>query len=91
MRGWRGYFGFCETPEVLIYLTRWVRCDSGLLCGGSGRHRVVAGQHYLRRGYVRGWQVTQPAAVAALGTSLGPRLFLLGFLMRTSNRSDFRH
>ena len=25
MRGWRGHFGFCETPEVLIYLTRWVR------------------------------------------------------------------
>ena len=25
MRGWRGYFGFCETSEVLIYLTRWVR------------------------------------------------------------------
>ncbi len=25
MRGWRGYFAFCETPEVLIGLTRWVR------------------------------------------------------------------
>jgi RNA-directed DNA polymerase len=25
VRGWRGYFGFCETPEVLIYLTRWIR------------------------------------------------------------------
>ena len=25
MRGWRGYFGFCETPEVLVALTRWVR------------------------------------------------------------------
>jgi RNA-directed DNA polymerase len=25
MRGWRGYFGFCETPVVLRYLTRWVR------------------------------------------------------------------
>jgi RNA-directed DNA polymerase len=25
MRGWRGYFGFCETPGVLQYLTRWVR------------------------------------------------------------------
>src|ERR1700674_613212 len=25
MRGWRGYFAFCETPEVLIALTRWVR------------------------------------------------------------------
>src|SRR6266550_5777389 len=25
MRGWRSYFGFCETPEVLIGLTRWDR------------------------------------------------------------------
>jgi RNA-directed DNA polymerase len=25
MRGWRNYFGWCETPEVLVYLTRWVR------------------------------------------------------------------
>jgi RNA-directed DNA polymerase len=25
MRGWRSYFGFCETPVVLVYLTRWVR------------------------------------------------------------------
>lgn len=25
MRGWRGYFGFCETPDLLIELTRWVR------------------------------------------------------------------
>src|SRR5438445_10245928 len=25
LRGWRSYFGFCETPDVLIYLTRWVR------------------------------------------------------------------
>ena len=25
LRGWRNYFGFCETPQVLVYLTRWVR------------------------------------------------------------------
>ena len=25
IRGWRSYFGFCETPEVLVALTRWVR------------------------------------------------------------------
>ena len=25
LRGWRGYFGFCETPQVLIGLIRWVR------------------------------------------------------------------
>jgi len=25
MRGWRNYFGFGETPEVLVSLTGWVR------------------------------------------------------------------
>ncbi len=25
MRGWRSYFGFCDTPWVLVSLTRWVR------------------------------------------------------------------
>jgi RNA-directed DNA polymerase len=25
LRGWRSYFGFCETPDALMYLTRWVR------------------------------------------------------------------
>ena len=25
IRGWRNYFGFCDTPEVLVSLTRWVR------------------------------------------------------------------
>jgi RNA-directed DNA polymerase len=25
LRAWRTYFGFCETPLVLISLTRWVR------------------------------------------------------------------
>jgi RNA-directed DNA polymerase len=25
LRGWRGYFGQCETPEVLMSLNRWVR------------------------------------------------------------------
>src|SRR5947209_10143552 len=25
MRGWRGYFGFCETLGVFIAITRWVR------------------------------------------------------------------
>ena len=25
MPGWRAYFGYCETPDVLRYLTCWVR------------------------------------------------------------------
>jgi RNA-directed DNA polymerase len=25
LRGWRGYFGFCETPAVLRHLDSWIR------------------------------------------------------------------
>ena len=36
LRGWRSYFGFCETPDELMYLTRWVRLPaSGSVHGGS--------------------------------------------------------
>jgi Group II intron, maturase-specific domain len=53
MRDWRSYFGFYETLEVLVVLTRWVRLrlragiphllcasrstNSILLCGGDRR------------------------------------------------------
>ena len=56
MRGWRGYFGFCETPEVLIALTGWVRRDYERPCGGSGKHRAVAGPRYWNWGCESGWQ-----------------------------------
>ena len=44
LRGWRGYFGFCETPEVLISLIRWVRLPLRLLSGDDGKPNVVVGQ-----------------------------------------------
>ena len=25
LRGWRGYFGFCQTPRVLMHLDSWIR------------------------------------------------------------------
>jgi len=25
LRGWRGYFGFCQTPSVLTRLDKWLR------------------------------------------------------------------
>jgi hypothetical protein len=40
MRGWRGYFGFCETPEVLIGSH-----SLGPAGGGSGKHRVAVVRH----------------------------------------------
>jgi len=46
--GWRGYFRFCETPEVLIALTRWVDCDCGPLCGANGKpHGAAARPHAM--------------------------------------------
>jgi len=47
-RGWRGYFGFCETPVVLEYLTRWVRlrpsssCVRAILQVGASACQFVA-------------------------------------------------
>src|SRR4029077_14570901 len=42
MRGWRGYFGFCETPQVLVYLTRWVRMRLRSALWGPGKLPVFA-------------------------------------------------
>jgi RNA-directed DNA polymerase len=62
MRGWRSYFGFCETPEALVYLTRWgsVATASGFVAAventapsPGGSHRVgcpsAAGQQHGRQ------------------------------------------
>jgi hypothetical protein len=68
MRGWRGYFGFCETPEVPIGLTCWAGCDSGQLCGCSEKLRA-AGPLYWNWGCESGWRAIQPTAVAAPGSS----------------------
>ena len=68
LRGWRSYFGFCETPVVLEYLTRWADCDYERLCGGNGKHRVVAAQLSWRWESVRDWPTTRRAAVVAPGT-----------------------
>jgi hypothetical protein len=40
MVGWRGYFGFCETPKVLIALTRWIRPRRG--ASGKSHSAAVA-------------------------------------------------
>src|ERR1017187_9811996 len=37
VRGWRGYFGFCETPSVLRDLDSWIRRRVGAPFGDSGR------------------------------------------------------
>jgi RNA-directed DNA polymerase len=66
MRGWRGYFGFCETPEVLIQLTRWVRL----------RLRVALWRQWKtprrRRAMLIQMGVRAKLAANAAGTAHGP-------------------
>src|SRR5713226_958808 len=66
MRGWRGYFGFCETPEVLVYLTRWVRL----------RLRVAFWRQWKtyrrRRAALIALGVREPLASNTAGSGRGP-------------------
>ena len=65
-RGWRGYFGFCETPEVLIGLTRWVRL----------RLRAALWRQWKtprrRRAALLGLGVREPLAGNTAGSGRGP-------------------
>ena len=73
MRGWRGYFGFCETPEVLIALARWVRLRlrAALWRQWKTPRRRRAALIALRvSGELRN---TAGAAAVALGTSPGAK------------------
>ena len=54
MRGWRGYFGFCETPEVLIALTRWVRLRLRAALGANGNTTASPHGSCRERGLGRG-------------------------------------
>jgi RNA-directed DNA polymerase len=85
MRGWRGYFGFCETPEVLVYLTRWVRL----------RLRVAFWRQWKtfrrRRTALIALGVRPRLAAAAVrGIWPGPKLSRSGCRMPTSGPSVFR-
>jgi hypothetical protein len=91
LRGWRGYFGFCETPEVLIGLIRWVRLRLRAALWRQWKTPRRRRAALLELGCVRDWQVTPPAAVLVPGISREPKPCLLGSPMPTSNRLVFPH
>ena len=89
MRGWRGYFGFCETPVVLDYLTRWARL----------RLRAALWRQWktlARRAALLALGVRQHLASNTAGSGRGPwylaksKALSVGLSKPTSNRSDFR-
>src|SRR5271167_1028015 len=50
LRGWRSYFGFCETPDELMYLTRWVRLRLRAAMWRQWKHHAVAAPLCCRLG-----------------------------------------
>jgi len=89
MRGWRGYFGFCETPGVLIGLTRWVRMR---LRGAMWRQWKTPGR---RREALIELGVRSRLASNTAGSGLGPwyltkaKAFLSGFQIPISSHPAF--
>jgi hypothetical protein len=91
MRGWRSYFGFCETPDLLISLTRWVRLRLRAALWRqwkTPRRRRAA--LLANSGFSAAGNATPRAAGAALvpGPVPGP---CRGLPMPISARSGFRH
>jgi RNA-directed DNA polymerase len=66
LRGWRGYFGFCQTPWVLRHLDSWLR----------RRLRSVVWKQWKRYGRrvkeLRKWGVSREWAVRIARSGLGP-------------------
>ena len=58
--GWRGYFGFCQTPRVLTNLEAWIRRRLRLYLWRQWRTRQNRFAELRRRGVAK-----FPAAVAA--------------------------
>jgi len=87
LRGWRSYFGFCETSEVLIGLTRWVRLGLRSALWRQRKHRAAA------EGPCFSWECGhgRPATPAAVVWPLvAPRPYPWESPTHTSNRSGSR-
>ena len=87
MRGWRGYFGFCETPQVLIALTRWVRLRLRAALWRHWKTPRRRRRHLSQTGSRHGLQGTRPAAAAVHGISPEVEPSPPDSQMPTSNRS----
>jgi RNA-directed DNA polymerase len=74
MRGWRGYFGFCETPDVLMYLTRWVRLRLRAALWRQWKTQRRRRAALLQLGVHSRLASNTAGSSRGLGTSLGPRL-----------------
>jgi RNA-directed DNA polymerase len=87
MRGWRSYFGFCETPEALVYLTRWIRLRLRAALWRQWKTPRRRRAALLDLG-VRGWPATQPAVVSVPVSCQGPLGRALECALQLARTSD---
>ncbi len=66
LRGWRGYFGYCETPSVLRKLDSWIRRRLRCLAWRMWKRGPKRYRELRRRG------VNAGLAATAAGSRLGP-------------------
>ena len=66
LRGWRGYFGFCETPSVLERLDQWIRPSAAFLIWKQWKHGKVRYAQLCKRG------VNQALAAKTARSAHGP-------------------
>jgi RNA-directed DNA polymerase len=67
MRGWRSYFGFCETPEVLICLIRWVRFSTQGAFVAAVENTAPSPSRAIETGGSSAWHARPPVAGSAPG------------------------
>jgi RNA-directed DNA polymerase len=66
LRGWRGYFGFCQTPSVLMHLDWWIRRRLRSVVWKQWKRFGRRAQELPKRGVSRAW------AVRTARSGLGP-------------------
>jgi len=66
LRGWRGYFGFCQTPSVLHELDAWIRRRLRAIVWTQWKRGPVRYDELRRRG------VGRPLALKTAGDPRGP-------------------
>jgi len=55
LRGWRGYFGFCQTPWVLVHLDSWIRRRLRSVLWAQWKHVQRRRAELERHGVSREW------------------------------------
>ena len=65
--GWRGYFGFCQTPRVLTHLETWYAGDYARISGGSGETAITASRNCAAVASRSSMRRSQPAHQQGVG------------------------